>query len=283
MPVLHAIVLGLVQGITEFLPISSSGHLQLVPWLMGWDDFAGRPEVEQAFDVALHLGTLTGVIAYLWSDVVGLARGGLQLLVRRALVRRGPVTNEGRMAWLLVVSAAPAALIGAFFEETFARLGETEWTIGLMLVVFGLALAWADRLRGTRSIEELELRDAVVMGTAQAIALSPGVSRSGVTMTAARRLGYTRDAAARLSFLMSLPVIAGALAWSGLGLISDGLPTGMGLPLAVGITTSGASGWLAVWAILRIVRTRTFTPFVAYRVIVGVGVITLSIGGFRAG
>lgn len=278
MPVLHAIVLGLVQGITEFLPISSSGHLQLVPWFMGWDDFAGRPEVEQAFDVALHLGTLTGVVAYLWSDVVGLVRGGL-----RSLTRRGPVTNEGRMAWLLVVSAVPAAILGAFLDETFARLGEREWTIGLMLVIFGLALAWADQLKGTRSVDEFELRDAVAMGAAQAMALTPGVSRSGITMTVARRLGYTRDAAARLSFLMSLPVIAGALAWSGLGLMSDGLPAGMGLPLAVGIATSGVSGWLAVWAILRIIRTRTFTPFVAYRVTLGVGVMSLAVGGFRAG
>lgn len=278
MPVLHAIVLGLVQGITEFLPISSSGHLQLVPWLLGWDDFAGDPGVEQAFDVALHLGTLAGVVAYLWSDVSGLARGGIQ-----SITRRGPVTNEGRMAWLLVASAVPAAALGAVLDDAFARMGEVEWGIGLGLVVFGLVLAWADRLSGKRSVENFELRDATVMGVAQAIALSPGVSRSGITMAAARRLGYTRDAAARLSFLMGLPVIAGALLWSGSGLLNDGLPPGMGLPLAVGVATSGLSGWLAVWGLLRIIRTRTFTPFVIYRVIVGVGVMALAFGGFRAG
>ena len=278
MPVLHAIVLGLVQGITEFLPISSSGHLQLVPWLLGWDDFAGRQGVEQAFDASLHLGTLAGVVAYLWSDVSGLARGGIQ-----SLTRRGPVTREGRTAWLLVASAVPAAALGAALDDTFARMGEAEWGIGLGLVVFGLVLAWADRLVGNRAVENFELRDAMFMGAAQAIALSPGVSRSGITMTAARRLGYTRDAAARLSFLMGLPVIAGALVWSGLGILNGGLPAGMGLPLAIGVATSGVSGWIAVWAILRIIRTRTFTPFVIYRVIAGVGVMALAAGGFRAG
>src|SRR5918992_190465 len=135
MSLIHALVLGITQGLSEFLPISSSGHLRLVPWLFGWDDFAGRPDLELAFDVALHIGTL---------------------------------------AWLLLLSAVPAALLGALLESTVEHLGEAEWTIGLFLVVFGLVLLWADRLGGTRPVEQAGVRDAVTLGAAQALALGPG-------------------------------------------------------------------------------------------------------------
>jgi undecaprenyl-diphosphatase len=311
-PILHAIVLGIVQGLSEFLPISSSGHLELVPWLFGWDDFAGRPELERTFDVALHLGTFAGAVAYFRDDLVRLARGGLSTLRpngRRGRgiptagvtattetsvapappvttspaeeVQRGPA-DDGRLAWLLLASAVPAALAGALFADAFAGIGEIEWLVGLLLAVFGLVLLWADRLQGTRSGDDFRLRDALTMGVVQALALQPGVSRSGVTITAARRLGFGRESAARLSFLMSLPIIAGAGLYEGAGLLGgDGIPAGFAAAFVAGMAASAVTGWLAVWGTLRLVRTRTFTPFVIYRVVVGLGVIALVVSGLR--
>ena len=307
MPIIHAIVLGIVQGLSEFLPISSSGHLELVPWLFGWDDFAGRPELETTFDVALHLGTFAGAVAYFRADLVRLARGGLSTLRPRGRRERavtattetsvspapaGPPSpgedalrgpgDDGRLAWLLLASAVPAAVAGALFADAFAGIGETEWLVGLLLAIFGLVLLWADRLQGTRTADEFRLRDALTMGLAQALALQPGVSRSGVTITAARRLGFGRESAARLSFLMSLPIIAGAGLYEGIGVLGDGgIPAGFGTAFAAGMAASAVTGWLAVWGTLRLVRTRTFTPFVIYRVVVGVGVIALVATGLR--
>ena len=270
MEIVHAIVLGIVQGLTEFLPISSSGHLQLVPWLFGWDDFAGQPDLEQTFDVALHLGTLVGAAAYFRRDLVRYAVAGLTK----------PSTTDGRLAWLLLASAVPAAITGALLEDTFADLGDTEWVIGVLLIVFGLVLLVADRLGGNRTREDYRARDALLTGVAQALALTPGVSRSGVTITTARWLGFDRDAAARLSFLMSLPIIAGAIAFKGLDVVGD-FPSGFAAPFLWGIVASGVTGWFAVWATLRVVRTRSFTPFVVYRVIVGIGVIALVVSSVR--
>jgi undecaprenyl-diphosphatase len=303
-PIIHAIVLGIVQGLTEFLPVSSSGHLRLAPWLFGWNDFAGRSDLEQSFDVALHLGTLIGVVAYLRNDIVELVRGGLSVLRPSARAPRpsavgthggsavevgvdpapGPIAptgDSGRLAWLLLASAIPAAVMGALFNDAFAEVGEHEWLIGLMLIVFGLVLAAADRMGGDRAADDFRPLDALRVGTAQALALVPGVSRSGATMTAARFFGFQRDAAARLSFLMSLPVIAGALLFEGSKLVADGIPNGMYWPLVVGIAASGITGWFAVWATLAIVRTRTFMPFVVYRIALGVLVLVVAATGLR--
>ena len=270
MPILHAIVLGLVQGLSEFIPISSSGHLQLVPWILGWNDFSGQPDLERSFDVALHVGTLVGAVAYFRRDLVRYAVAGFT----------EPRSTDGRLAWLLVLSAVPAATVGALLADTFTDLAEAEWVIGVLLIVFGLVLLWADRLPGDRAREDFTLRDALLVGAAQSLALTPGVSRSGVTITTARKLGFDRDAAARLSFLMSLPVIAGALVYEGVDLLGD-FPPGFGPAFAWGIAASAVSGWVAVWATLRLVRTRTFAPFVAYRVVVGVAVLVIAASSFR--
>jgi undecaprenyl-diphosphatase len=268
--IVHAIVLGVVQGLTEFLPISSSGHLQLVPWLLGWHDFTGAEHLEQTFDVALHLGTLVGAVAYFRRDLWRYAVAG----------HTRPPTSDGRLAWLLLASSIPAAITGALLEDTFADLGDTEWSIGALLIVFGLVLLWADRIGGHRDRESYSARDALITGAAQALALAPGVSRSGVTITAARWLGFDRDDAARISFLMSLPIIAGALAYKSLDVVGD-FPAGFAAPFAWGIVASGVTGWFAVWATLRIVRTRSFTPFVLYRVVAGVAVIGIAASSWR--
>jgi undecaprenyl-diphosphatase len=276
MPIFHAIVLGLVQGLSEFLPISSSGHLLLVPWLFGWDDF-DSPDVEKAFDVALHLGTVVAAVFYFRKDLVVYVREGLRLVFRR----ERPTTPEGRLAWLLVLSTVPAAAVGAVLESWIdEKLGKPV-IIAISLIVFGLALAWADRSTGQRKVEVYGVRDAVLVGAAQALALNPGTSRSGITMTAARRLGFDRDAAARLSFLMMIPVTSGAIVFKMTKLVGDGIPDGLLAPMIVGIITSGISGWLAVWGTLRLVRTRSFNPFVIYRLGLGLLVLVVAAAGWR--
>ncbi len=270
MPIVHALVLGLVQGLSEFLPISSSGHLILVPWLFGWNDLE-NPSVSKAFDVALHIGTLVAVVAYFRADLWSYVRNGLRALVD-PVARRAP---EGRLPWLLVVSAVPAAVAGALFEKAIEEDLGTIPLISVSLVGFGLLLWWADRRRGTRRVEEFGLRDALQLGSAQILALNPGTSRSGITITAARLSGFDRDAAARLSFLMSLPVTSGAVVFKVGKLVANGIPDGLVAPMLVGIAAAAVSGWLAVWGTIRLVRTRSFGPFVAYRTVLGVGCLVL--------
>jgi undecaprenyl-diphosphatase len=275
-PIFHAIVLGIVQGLAEFLPISSSGHLLLVPWLFGWDDLADAG-VKKAFDVSLHIGTLVAVVAYFRRDLVIYVREGLRLVVSR----QRPTSPEGRLAWLLVVSALPAAAVGALFEETIDEVLGTPALIAVSLIVFGLVLAWADRRTGTRTIEEYRGKDALLVGAAQALALNPGTSRSGITITAARTFGFSRDAAARISFLMSIPVTTGAVVFKMTKLLIDGIPADLRVPMVVGIVTSGLAGWVAVWGTIRLVRTRSFMPFVIYRCVLGVVVLVVIAAGWR--
>ncbi len=272
-PILHAIVLGIVQGLSEFLPISSSGHLILVPWLFGWTELTGAANADfnRTFDVALHMGTFVGAAAYFRTDLRRLAGAAWRSMLRRRV--DGP---DERQAWLLALSALPGATVGALLESTIGdHLGQI-WLIAVLLIVFGLVLLVADRLPGTRDETSFGFRDAAVMGISQAAALVPGVSRSGVTITAGRVLGFGRDGAARLSFLMSLPIIAGAGLYEGAQVVaSGGLPPGTLPAFAWGMVASGVTGALAVWLVLRVVRTRSFLPFVIYRVLAGVAVLGL--------
>ncbi len=288
MPPLHAIVLGLTQGLTEFLPVSSSGHLLLVPRLFGWNDFHGDVHIEKAFDVALHIGTTVALLAYFAKDIIPLAQALIVSILKRSVVGR-----RQQLAWLLVVSAVPGAATGAVLESTIERHLGSSWLIGTMLATFGLILGYADRRRGTRVIETEDepiaqaapagfaRRDAIVMGLAQALALSPGVSRSGATITAGRLLGFDRDAAARISFLMSVPITLGAIGFKvgKLFVLDGGIPSGLGSAFAIGIITSGISGFLAVAGLLRLIRTKSFNAFVIYRVVAGVAVIALTAAG----
>jgi undecaprenyl-diphosphatase len=275
-PILHAVILGLVQGLSEFLPISSSGHLLLVPWLFNWHDF-DNSAIEKAFDVALHLGTLAAVVGYFRRDLVVYVREGVRLVVHRERA----ATPEGRLAWLLVLSSIPAAIVGALFENTIDDKLGTPGLIAASLILFGVLLGVADRRQGQRSLADYQSNDALKVGVAQVLALNPGTSRSGITMTAARFLGFTRDAAARASFLMAIPVTAGAVAFKLLKLAKDGVPAGLGVPMVVGIITDGVSGWAAVWGTLRLIRTRSFMPFVIYRCVLGVAVFAIMATGWR--
>ena len=276
MPILHAIVLGLVQGLSEFLPVSSSGHLLLVPWAFGWNDLDDA-SIKKAFDVALHLGTLVAVVGYYRRDVVGYVRDGVLTIVRRDR----PTTPQGRMAWLLVMASVPAALVGVALETWIDDTLGKPWIIAVSLVAFGLVLAWADRRRGARTFDEISLRDAAVIGAAQVLALNPGTSRSGISMSAAMARGLDRAAAARFSFLLSIPVTAGAVVVKVGGLVSDGIPDGLVVPMIVGVVTAGLSGWLAVWGLMRLIRTSSFDGFVAYRVLLGAGVLVALASGWR--
>jgi undecaprenyl-diphosphatase len=275
-PILHAIVLGLVQGLSEFLPISSSGHLLLVPWLFDWHDF-DNSAIEKAFDVALHLGTLIAVVGYFRHELVVYVRDGLRMLVHR----ERPSTPEGRLAWLLLLSSIPAAVVGALFEKTIDNRLGTPALIGVSMIFFGVLLGVADRRSGERSLDDYDREDALKVGAAQVLALNPGTSRSGITITAARFLGFNRDAAARASFLMAIPVTAGAVAYKMLKLAKDGVPPGLGVPMIVGIITAGISGWIAVWGTLRLVRTHSFLPFVIYRVALGLAILVILATNWR--
>jgi undecaprenyl-diphosphatase len=271
-PVVHAIVLGITQGLSEFLPISSSGHLILVPWLFGWKELTGpaNADLNKTFDVALHAGTFLATVAYFRVELGRLAVAGLGSIRRRS-VR----TPDERLAWLLLLSAIPGAVVGAALESTInEHLGQI-WLIATMLIVFGLVLAVADRISAHKEEHEFGPREAVIMGAAQAVALSPGVSRSGITITAGRWLGFERDAAARLSFLMSLPITGGAALYKGAKLAADGLAPGTGAAFVWGIVASAITGLAAVWLVLRVVRTRSFLPFVVYRVLAGVAVLAI--------
>ena len=275
MPILHALVLGIVQGLTEFLPISSSGHLELVPWLFGWNDLADE-SVAKAFDTSLHLGTLIAVVLYMRAELKRYIVGGLSAL-------RGPrhASTTGKAAWLFVASAIPAGVVGLVAQDWITDALGGAGSIAVSLIVFGGVLWWADRRTGERTVEEYRLRDAVLTGCAQVLALNPGTSRSGITISMARVIGFSRDASARISFLMSIPVIAAAVVLQLGSLLSDGLPDGLGAALVVGVVASGVSGWFAMWSMIRILRTRRFTGFVVYRVAVGVGVLILLSTSFR--
>ena len=279
MPIVHAIVLGIVQGLSEFLPISSSGHLAIVPWLFGWDDFGDNESLAKAFDVALHVGTLAGAIAYFWRDLVVFTREGLRWVRPE---NRPDAPPEGRIAWLLVVSAVPAAITGVALDSVIEDLDDEFWLIGVMLIVGAALLGLADRLGGPREAGSFRMRDALLMGIGQAAALQPGVSRSGVTITVARALRFDRVAAARLSFLMSLPIIGGAGLYKFVDVMAEGgIPRDFVMPFVVGMGASALTGYAAVWGTIRFVQTRTFAPFVGYRVLVGVGVIVLAAAGFN--
>lgn len=275
MPIYQAIILGIVQGLSEFLPISSSGHLLLTPWIAGWDEL--DPSIKKSFDVALHLGTLVAVVGYFRHDVSTYVVEGSKLVFQRKV----PPTTEGKLAWLFVLATLPAAAVGALFEDQIDNRLGTPMIIGISLIVFGIVLAIADRSLGRRRVEDFRARDALLVGAAQALALNPGTSRSGITMTAGRFLGFDRDAAVRISFVMSIPVIFGAVVFKFGGLINDGIPEGFTAPLLAGIISSGLSGWFAVWGTIRIVRTRSFMPFVVYRIVLGVVVLILVFTGAR--
>ena len=275
MGILQAIVLGLVQGATEFAPVSSSGHLILVPWIFGWGAI-GDADLQKTFDVALHMGTLIGALIYFRADVTRYAAAWFRSLRARRLT-----TPDERIAWALFIGTIPGAIAGALFENVIQEKLGAPWLIAVMLVAFGLLLVFVDRRsRSDRAFGTIGPKDGLLLGTAQALALQPGVSRSGVTITAARAMGLDRESAARFSFLLSLPIIAGAGAYKAVDLAQTGLQ-GHAAEFVAGMVASAISGFVVIWGLLRYLKRHDFTVFLWYRVAVAALVVILIVANVR--
>jgi undecaprenyl-diphosphatase len=274
----QALVLGLVQGATELLPISSSGHLILVPWLFDWTYLEQHDEFNQTFDVALHMGTLVAVVAYFRHDLVRLLGAFVGSVQRRRI--EGP---DERSAWFIVVATVPAGIVGFVGENAIAdHLGE-PWQIAIFLAVFGVLLWIADRRPQTRHLDDLTLGRSFAVGLAQTLALAPGVSRSGITITAGRFLGLDRDSAARFSFLLLVPITLAAVLFKGVNdVVLGNLPAGWVGPFLVGTVASAVSGVLAIRFLLAYVRRHDYTVFVIYRLIAAAVILLLIATGVRS-
>jgi undecaprenyl-diphosphatase len=272
MNLFHAAVLGALQGFAEVLPISSSAHLILVPWLLNW------PESGLTFDVALHLGTFLALALYFWRDIVEMAVSFFDAIASRKLD-----TPARRLPFLIIAATVPAAVIGKLFEHQVEVIFRSNpLLIASFLVVFGLALGAVDLLGRKRLVlNEIKPTSALTIGLMQCLALIPGVSRSGITITAGLLLGFTRESAARFSFLMSLPIVIGAALLKTVHLLKHGIPTGEGMPMLVGIIFSAVTGYISVAFLLRFVQKKSLSPFVWYRVIVGGGLIVAILSGFK--
>ena len=258
-----ALLLGLVQGITEFLPVSSTAHLRVVPALLGWGDPGA------ALTAVLQLGSLVAVIGFFLRDLIAMARAALR-------PDRGTNPDARRLLYL-IVGTVPVGIAGLTFRHAIEGPLRSLTVIGVALIVVALLMAAADKFAaGERDVADLTMRDALLVGLAQALALVPGVSRSGITLVAGMALGLRRDAAARFSFLLSVPAIGAA----GVFELPKVLHAGLSAPvLAAGLLTAAVSGYLSIAWLLRFLRTRATTPFVVYRVALGL----LLIGGAAAG
>ena len=269
-------LLGIVQGLTEFLPISSSGHLIVVPWLQDYTFLLEHPDFNRTFDVALHAGTLIAAVAYFRHEVVALTRGFLTAVRERAIE-----TSDQRISVAIALGTIPAVIVGGLgsgFIE--GHLGE-PWMIAIQLILFGALLLYADRLPQRRALEGATLRDGWYIGLAQILALAPGTSRSGITITAGRYLGLDRDGAARFSFLLLIPIGAGATVFKAAEAIRDGLPGGVAGPMIVGTIAAAISGYAAIAFLLRLVRTGSYRPFVLYRYAAGIAILLIIATGLR--
>jgi len=270
MSVLQAIVFGAVQGLTEFLPISSTAHLILLPWFMGW------PDPGLAFDVALHLGTLVALLIYFRADWIVLITSALGLLRGRTQ------SPDARMAMLIVAATIPGAAAGALFEHKVEDALRAPQLIGLMLIVMALVLVAAEAVgQRKKSLNEISWGDALTIGVAQAFAIVPGVSRSGSTITAGLFLNMKRDAAARFSFYLSAPIIAGAVGKKMIDILRSGLGLEQLSPFIVGIIVSGIVGYLAIAFLMRYLQTHNTFLFVFYRIVLGIVVLLAFYSGFR--
>ncbi len=279
MSVWHAIVLGIVQGLTEFLPISSSAHLILVPWLAGW------PEPGLEFDVALHLGTLTAVLIYFWRDLILLT-----VSFFKGIASRKPFDDDySRISWIIIVGSIPAAIVGYTLNDTIDNYfhqgtggGTAIALIAFLLIALGAVLFLAERLaRHIRPMESLGWRDGLIIGCAQALALLPGVSRSGSTITAGLMTGLKRDSAARFSFLLGIPAIVGAGVLETKDMVDTGLSSDQVVTFVTGGVTAAIIGYLAIAFLLTFLRTNSTLVFVTYRFAIGLTVIGLLISGIR--
>ena len=256
---LEAIVLGLIQGLTEFLPISSSAHLRIYPELFGWGDPGA------AFTAVIQIGTELAVLLFFWKDIWRIGSTWVRSLFRPDL--RGQL--DARMGWFIIIGSLPIVLLGVLFKDVIESDFRNLWVIGTTLIVLGLLLGVADRFGGTsKTLKSLSLRDAILMGVAQAAALIPGVSRSGATISMGRALGYDRETATRYAFLLAIPAVIGAGIFELKEIPHGHNDYGWG-PTILATVVSFVIGYAAIAWLLRYVATKSYTPFVIYRVALG--------------
>ena len=266
--VMQGIVLGIVQGLGEFLPISSTAHLALVPYFTGWND----PGL--SFDVALHLGTLIAVVSFFWRDWLDIGKSAWDGFFQK---KQGTQDKKyaSKLLWLLLLASVPGALAGYFLEEAAETVLRSPLVIAFSLGIVGLILYLVDRYAvHHKELKEIGLRDALLIGVSQAVAIIPGVSRSGATMTAALALGLSREAAARFSFLLSTPIIAGAAAFK----LPDVLAGGVDAALFAGVGAAAVSGYLAIKLMLRFIARVGYAPFFWYRLFLAAAILIATFG-----
>ncbi|MGF1700647.1 undecaprenyl-diphosphate phosphatase [Photobacterium makurazakiensis] len=257
----EAFVLALIQGLTEFLPISSSAHLILPSAILGWDDQG------LAFDVAVHVGTLIAVIAYFRKEVVSLLSAWIASIFKKQH------SAESKLAWMIALATIPACIFGLFMKDIIEIYLRSAWVIAATTIFFGLLLWWVD-VRSAKKDDEYQAdwKRSLFIGLAQAAAMIPGTSRSGATMTAALYLGFTREAAARFSFLMSIPIILLAGGYLSLKMVTSGAPIQLDA-LAIGVAVSFVSAYACIHVFLKLVTRLGMLPFVIYRLLLGAGLI----------
>ncbi len=276
MDIIQAIILGIIQGLTEFIPVSSSAHLVLAPWAFGWE----RPGL--LFDTMLHWGTLLAILSYFWRDWIAILRG-----FWRSLTTAGPWRNavggrladpNSRLAWGIILGSIPAALLGFLFKDFFESLFDTPLTVAAFLLVTAAILVISERLgRRVRDLQTINIPDALLIGLAQGAAIAPGISRSGATIAAGLGRGLTRDAAARFSFLLSTPAIVGAGLLQLVDLLT-GVDTALSLMAVVaGFLAAAVSGYLCIKFLLAYLRRGKLYVFAAYCAIVGTAVLLVSL------
>lgn len=269
MDIIQAITLGVVQGLTEFLPISSTAHLALVPWFFGWKD----PGL--TFDVALHVGTFLAVALYFRQDLIQMFVSWLKSL--KHFDREDPYQ---KLSWLVLVGCIPAVIAGVLLDDFVAGVFRSPYVIAASLIGVGLLIAVAERItKHTRTWKDLKLKDAILIGLAQACALIPGTSRSGSTITMGLFLGLERADAARFSFLLGFPVILGSAVFKLKGLGHDPALSAMLPMMAVGVVVSAISGYLCIRFLMRFLATNTMTVFVVYRVVLGLVILGMLLTG----
>ena len=268
MPIYQAVVLAIVQALTEFLPISSTAHLVLIPWLFGWKDGG------LTFDVALHAGTLVAVIIYFfrdWVQIIGQAFG--------LNIGSDPDLRQNRnLLWLLAAGSIPIGIVGYLFDKQAATTWRQPYVIGTMLILVGIVMWIAERRRiGSKSMSTIQLNDGIAVGLAQAVSVIPGTSRSGATISAGLFRNMNRETAARFSFLLSTPAIGAAVLKKGWDIHKEGgIPADMKAPIVVGIIVSGLLGAIVIAFFLRYLRRSSLMPFVYYRIVFGIIVIALA-------
>jgi len=268
MPIYQVVVLAIVQALTEFLPISSTAHLVLIPWLFGWKDGG------LTFDVALHAGTLVAVIIYFFQDWVQIIAQGFGLRIGR-----DPDLKQNRnLLWLLAIASIPIGIIGYLFDKQADTTWRQPYVIGTMLIVVGIVMWIAEKRRiGSKSMSTIQMSDGIAVGLAQAVSVIPGTSRSGATISAGLFRNMNRETAARFSFLLSTPAIAAAVAKKFWDVHKEGgIPADMKVPIVVGIAVSGVLGAIVIAFFLRYLRRSSLMPLVWYRIVFGIIVIALA-------